>query len=89
MLRRCPGVRSLVDPQIIIRECPFCGEEVEFFEYETQRECPRCGKTVYREPTEVCLSWCEYASKCITDLENRGIISKLKADELRRFIGKR
>ena len=33
MFKRCPGVRSLVEPQIIVRRCPFCGEELEFFEY--------------------------------------------------------
>ncbi|MEM2320697.1 MAG: hypothetical protein QXS79_02275 [Candidatus Bathyarchaeia archaeon] len=88
MLKRCPGVRSLIEPQIMIRECPFCGEEVEFFEYETQLKCPKCGKMVYREPSESCLSWCEYADKCIDDLENRGIISKARAEDLRKNIRK-
>ncbi|MEM2478504.1 MAG: hypothetical protein QW332_07275 [Thermoproteota archaeon] len=89
MFKRCPGVRSLVEPQIIIRRCPFCNEEIEFFEYETQLECPKCGRMVHRKPTETCLSWCDYADKCIADLESRGIISKARAEELRRFIGKR
>lgn len=89
MFKRCPGIRSLVEPQIIIRNCPFCGEEVEFFEYETQLQCPRCGKIVYREPTESCLSWCEYADKCITDLENRGLINKERAEMLRKLVNKR
>jgi predicted RNA-binding Zn-ribbon protein involved in translation (DUF1610 family) len=87
MFKRCPGVRSLIEPQIIIRKCPFCGEEIEFFEYETQLECPRCGRIVYREPTETCLSWCDYADKCISDLESRGLISKSRAEELRKSIG--
>lgn len=86
MLKRCPGVRSLIEPQIIIRKCPFCGEDVEFFEYETQLLCPNCGRTVYREPTKSCLSWCECADKCVTDLEHRGIISRDRAKELRKNI---
>ncbi|MBS7634947.1 hypothetical protein KEJ34_05575 [Candidatus Bathyarchaeota archaeon] len=89
MFKRCPGVRNLIEPQITFRKCPFCGEEMEFFEYETHLECPRCGEIVYREPTETCLSWCEYADKCIADLENRGVISRIRAEELRKFIGKR
>ncbi|MEM2341730.1 MAG: hypothetical protein QXX94_05530 [Candidatus Bathyarchaeia archaeon] len=89
MFKRCPGVRSLVEPQIIVRECPFCGEEIEFFEYEMQLECPKCGRIVYRELTETCLSWCDYADKCIADLERRGIINKDRAEELRKFIGRR
>ena len=86
MFKRCPGVRSIIEPQIIIRECSSCGDRVEFFEYETQLKCPRCGRIVYREPTETCLSWCEYADKCIADLENRALISKSRAEELRKII---
>lgn len=89
MLKRCPGVRSLVEPQIIVRECPFCGGQLEFFEYENYLTCPKCGKVVHREPTETCLSWCEYADKCINDLESRGIISKARAEELRKIVGKK
>lgn len=86
MFKSCPGVRSLIEPQIIVRRCPSCGEEIEFFEYETQLKCPRCGKLVHREPTESCLSWCEYADKCIDDLESRKVISKDRAEELRKNI---
>lgn len=86
MFKRCPGVRSLVEPQIIVRECPFCGEKIEFFEHEMQLKCPKCGKIVHREPTENCLSWCDHADKCITDLETRGLISKDIAEELRKNI---
>jgi predicted RNA-binding Zn-ribbon protein involved in translation (DUF1610 family) len=89
MFKRCPGVRGLVEPQIIVRSCPFCGEEIEFFEYETQLECPKCGKMVHREPTATCLLWCDYANKCIEDLECRGLINKSKAEELRKLIKER
>jgi len=89
MFRRCPGIRSLIEPQIIIRRCPFCGEELEFFEHETQLECPKCGRMVHREPTKTCLSWCDHADKCIADLENRGVISRARAEELRKLIEKK
>jgi len=89
MFKRCPGVRSLVEPQIIVRPCPFCGGEVEFFEYETQLECPNCGRIVYREPSETCLSWCDYADNCIADLESRGAITKARAEDLRKLIEKK
>ncbi|MEM0085339.1 MAG: hypothetical protein QW743_07965 [Candidatus Methanomethylicia archaeon] len=89
MLKRCPGVKSLIDPKIIVRSCPFCGEEIEFFEYENQLKCPNCGKIVHREPTETCLSWCGYAEKCIYDLEVRGYVDKERAEELRKLIKKK
>lgn len=86
MLERCPGARSLIEPKIILRSCPSCGEEIEFFEYEEQLQCPECGKMVYREVSETCLSWCNYAEKCIEDLENRRLISKERGEELRKLI---
>lgn len=65
---------------------PFCGEEVEFFEYETKQECPGCGKTVYREPTEMCIIWCDYADKCISVLVRERLIDHAKARELRNIL---
>ncbi len=88
MFKHCPGIRSIVSPQIIIRECPFCGEEVEFFEYETQQECPSCGRIVYREPSEVCVTWCSYADKCINELVNKRMITDERAQELRKLMKK-
>lgn len=89
MFRHCPGTRSFVSPQIIIRNCPFCGEEVEFFEYETQQECPECGRIVYREASESCIEWCSYADKCIEELESKRMISKERAEELRKILAQR
>lgn len=31
MLKTCPGVRDIVRPEIILRTCLACGEDVEFF----------------------------------------------------------
>ena len=85
MFNNCPGANRFVNPKIIFRNCPFCGEEAEFLEYETQQECTGCGKTVYREASESCIKWCDYAEKCIGDLENKGSIDKERATELRKI----
>ncbi|HID16293.1 MAG TPA: hypothetical protein EYP16_05785 [Candidatus Atribacteria bacterium] len=86
MLKYCPGARSFVEPQIIIGICPYCGEEVEFFEYETEQECLNCGRKVRREASETCVVWCNYAEKCISDLEKKGLIDDERARELRRIL---
>jgi endogenous inhibitor of DNA gyrase (YacG/DUF329 family) len=84
MLKRCPGVRELVEPSIVVRTCPICGGEVEFFSDETLVECPSCGKPLHREATPACVTWCQYAEACIEDLERRGLITESRAEELRR-----
>ncbi|MEM2210717.1 MAG: hypothetical protein QW372_03315 [Nitrososphaerales archaeon] len=89
MFKHCPGINSLVRPTIIIRNCPFCGEEVEFFEYETQQECSKCGKIVYREASESCILWCSYSEKCVDDLESKRVITKERAEELRKIAQQR
>ena len=55
-MKQCPGVRNLIRPQIIVRTCPVCGEEVEFFDYEIEQKCSNCGKTLYREATASCVT---------------------------------
>jgi predicted RNA-binding Zn-ribbon protein involved in translation (DUF1610 family) len=89
MWSRCPGVRELIRPSIIIRTCPACGGEVEFFSDETEAKCPNCGRILYREATASCVTWCEYALKCIADLEERKLITQDRAEELRARIGKK
>lgn len=86
MFKHCPGLNTLIRPNILIEMCPVCGEEIEFFEYETETECPNCGTRVKRESGESCLVWCSYAEKCIEHLESSGVISKDRAEELRRQI---
>jgi len=86
ILKYCPGIKALVSPKIMIVKCPYCGGEVEFFEYEIEAECPDCGRIVRREPSEVCVSWCNMADKCIDELEQKGIIDKTRAEELRKFM---
>ena len=82
--KHCPGVKDIVGPaQIILRTCPACGEEVEFFGDETEQKCPGCDKTLHREATPSCVTWCQYAEKCIVDLKNRGLIPPSRVEELK------
>ncbi len=81
----CPGIRRLVEPQIVVRTCPVCGEEVEFFEYETETTC-KCGKKVHREASPSCVVWCKYAEKCLEDLEKRKIVPPSRLEELRKLM---
>ncbi|MCS7116295.1 MAG: hypothetical protein RMJ31_00970 [Nitrososphaerota archaeon] len=83
LFKHCPGIDSLIRPTIVIKRCPFCNEEVEFFEYETQQECPKCGRIVHREASEMCIVYCASVEECIKDLLNKGLISKERAEELR------
>ncbi|RLI28852.1 hypothetical protein DRO53_00025 [Candidatus Bathyarchaeota archaeon] len=81
--KHCPGIKDLIRPaDIVVRTCPACGEEVEFFSDEVEVKCPNCGKTLHREASASCVSWCKYADKCIEDLKNRKLISEAKAEEL-------
>ncbi len=57
----CPGG----DIRITIRDCPFCGEEVEFFTGDTRVKCSGCSRMVPRDPSSLsCLDWCPAASQC-------------------------
>ncbi|MEM2901133.1 MAG: hypothetical protein QXO32_00140 [Candidatus Bathyarchaeia archaeon] len=79
----CPGARRLIQPQIVFRACPNCGEEVEFFEYEVEQACPKCGKAVKKEVETSCVLWCQYAEKCLADIESRGLVPKQRVNDLR------
>jgi len=89
LFRHCPGLSNIIRPRIITRRCPFCGEEVEFFEDEIEVRCSNCGRIVKREPTEICVTWCSYAKQCIDELEKNGLIDSLKAERIRNIIGRR
>ncbi|MCD5425946.1 MAG: hypothetical protein LRZ92_05755 [Methanosarcinaceae archaeon] len=83
MFKKCPGVNNIVRPELIIRTCPYCGDdEVEFFSYETEINCDSCGELVHREATPSCVVWCDNAYECIDDLLERKLISKTKASDL-------
>ena len=85
--KACPGTRNLIGPgQITIRTCPSCGDEVEFFSDETEAKCIKCDHILRQEVTPSCVTWCEYAEKCIDDMKNRGMISSSRAEELIKMI---
>jgi predicted RNA-binding Zn-ribbon protein involved in translation (DUF1610 family) len=88
-IKHCPGVRDLVEPKIILRTCPACGEEVEFFSDEAEAECPNCGRRLHREASPSCVTWCQYAEACIADLEKRQLIPPSRVEELKRIIHSR
>lgn len=85
MLKKCPGTRSLVEPKIIVRTCPACGEEVEFLDFETEAKCSSCGRPLHREASASCVTWCEYALQCIADLRARRLITPERAEELKKI----
>ncbi len=78
----CPGIKDLIRPKIIVRTCPSCGDEVEFFSDETEAKCPSCGHILHIEASESCVTWCQYADKCILDLKERGLITQDRAEQL-------
>ena len=84
-MERCPGAKNLVEPSIVTRTCPACGEEIEFFGYETEAKCYKCGRMLHREATPSCVTWCEYALKCIADLKKRKLITDSRAEELEKI----
>jgi len=85
MLKRCPGAKDLVEPRVILRTCPACGGEVEFLGYETGAKCYDRGRMLHREATPSCITWCEYALKCIADLKERRLITPSRAEELEKI----
>ncbi|WP_455277925.1 hypothetical protein [[Eubacterium] cellulosolvens] len=85
--KACPGTKNLIGPvRIIIRTCPLCSNEVEFFSDETEVKCAKCGHILRQEVASSCITWCEYAEKCIDDMKNRGMVSPSRAEELVQMI---
>jgi hypothetical protein len=85
--KTCPGTKNLIGPiKIIIRTCPSCRNEVEFFSDETEVKCEKCGHNLRQEVTPSCITWCEYAEKCIDDMKNQGMISSSRVEELVKMI---
>jgi len=63
----CPGsVNIKGTPEIIIKICPTCGNEIEIFTNELTAICGQCGFTAYND-MQSCISWCKYARECVGD----------------------
>ncbi len=88
LMKHCPGIKTLTEPKIIIRTCPACGGEVEFFSDETEAQCPECGRTLHIEASPSCVVWCQYAFQCISDLKERKLISPSRAEQLEKIAKK-
>ena len=64
MLDKCPGVSTILQPTIKLKNCPQCGEQVELVSTDLKATCPQCGFVIYNDVTS-CVQWCEYAKECV------------------------
>lgn len=64
MLEKCPGTKTILQPTIKLKNCPRCGEEVEYLSSDLKMDCPKCGFTMYNDLSS-CIQYCEYAKECV------------------------
>ena len=64
MLDRCPGAVNLRTPNLSIKKCPQCRNEVEIFTNDVKVACDRCGFVIYNDLLS-CVQWCRYAKECV------------------------
>jgi DNA-directed RNA polymerase subunit RPC12/RpoP len=62
----CPGSAFIRTPELTIKKCPECGEEVEVFSNDFSVKCEKCGFTVFNDQ-QSCIDWCKYARDCLGD----------------------
>ena len=84
MVEKCPGQDSRYwkKEQAYEVPCPVCGKPVEFFRDDMSRKCGGCGVRFRNPKIDLgCLKWCQYASECISRVEefdDKGIARKGK-----------
>ena len=61
---KCPGSCHGKTPQLEVRICPECGNEIELFSVDMKAECDRCGYTVYND-IQYCIETCDHAEDCL------------------------
>ena len=66
MLDKCPGTATILQPKILLKKCPECGETVEMVSTDFKANCDKCGFTIYND-VATCVQWCEYARECVGD----------------------
>ena len=67
MINGCPGAGNIKGaPELKIKICPDCGNEIELFNAEISAECGRCGFVAYNDAVS-CVMWCRYAKECVGD----------------------
>jgi len=79
---------DLISPKIDVRRCPWCGEEVEFIDFELEVRCPRCGKVVRRDPSELPIPLCPRVMNCIDMLVQMGLLTPERARKMKEDISK-
>ena len=75
MLENCPGSANLRTPELKVKNCPECNEEIEIFSNETRVNCPKCGFTIYND-IESCIQWCRYAIECVGEKTYNRLLKK-------------
>ena len=68
----CPGASTIFRPTLEIKQCPYCGSDVERWTDEIKVKCENCGNDVIFE-IDSCIQWCEYAEKCLGDRYEEGM----------------
>ena len=61
---KCPGTCNNETPQLEIKICPECGNEIELFSIDTEMACEKCGFIAYND-TLSCVQWCKHAKQCV------------------------
>lgn len=61
---KCPGTCNNETPQLEIKVCPECGNEIEMFSIDLKAECDRCGFIAFND-VQSCYQWCEHAEQCL------------------------
>lgn len=61
---KCPGTCNNETPQLEIKICPECGNEIEMFSIDLRAECDKCGFVAFND-IQSCYQWCEHAEECL------------------------
>ena len=61
---KCPGTCNNETPQLEIKICPECGNEIEMFSIDLKAECEVCGFVAFND-VQSCYQWCEHAEQCL------------------------
>lgn len=65
-------------------QCPFCGEEIEFWKDEPARLCRTCGNEVRNPRINLgCAKWCKSAKECLGEIPEAHIAAAPIIEALR------
>ena len=67
MIQKCPGSSNIKGtPDLKIKKCPNCGNEIELFSTDMKVNCGQCNFVAYND-SQSCIKWCAYARECVGD----------------------